>query len=358
MDRPTDSRNGALDGSTPAPGSPGQRPVRPTQTEVSAEVDRVIARSLGVDPSAARGKGRLDLAGFDSIDLLDSVASLEGHFDIEFAREELARVTAIEDLYALVWRKHVIEKEPLDKSVLDGAVIVIPTYNHATRLGPVLERSLALGVPVIVVDDGSTDGIRVLLERYPALQVIRHERNLGKGAALRTGLTHAAKVARYAITLDADGQHEPLEAVRLLAAVPAGTRPIVIGLRQGMEEGHVPWTSRFGRSFSNFWVRLSGGGRVADSQCGYRAYPLPETLSLRTRSHRFNYEVELLALAGWAGIPVLDVPISVVYQPGRQRISHFRPFVDFCRNSVTFFRLIALRLLLPRAILRKLAVGR
>ncbi len=333
-------------------------PERPSQAEVSAEVDRVIARSLGVDPSAARGKGRLDLAGFDSIDLLDSVASLEGHFDIEFSREELARVTAIEDLYSLVWRKHVIEKEGVDLSVLAGCAIVIPTYNHATRLGPVLEQSLRLGIPVVVVDDGSTDGISELLERYPALQVLRHERNQGKGVALRTGLAHAARFARYAITIDADGQHEPLEAARLMAAVPAGSRPVVIGLRQGMDGEHVPWTSRFGRAFSNFWVRLSGGGKVADSQCGFRAYPLPETLALRARADRFNFEVELLGLAGWAGIPVLEVPISVVYQPGRQRISHFRPFVDFCRNSATFARLITLRLLLPRSVLRRLALER
>jgi acyl carrier protein len=331
-------------------------PERPMLAEVNAEVDRVIARSLGVDPAAARGKGRLDLAGFDSIDLLDSVASLEGHFDIEFSREELARVTAIEDLYALVWRKHVIEKEPVDQSVLAGAAIVIPAYNHATKLGPVLERALRLGIPVIVVDDGSTDGTSELLERYSGLDVVRHERNLGKGNALRTGLARAAEVARYAITLDADGQHEPLEAARLMGAIPSGLRPIVIGLRQGMDGDHVPWTSRFGRSFSNFWVRLSGGGKVADSQCGYRAYPLPEALSLRTRAGRFNYEVELLGLAGWAGIPVIEVPISVVYQPGKQRISHFRPFVDFCRNSGTFARLIALRVLLPGAVLRRLAL--
>jgi len=331
-------------------------PDRPTQARISAEVDGVIARSLGVDPSAARGKGRLDLAGFDSIDLLDSVAALEGHFDIEFSREDLARVTAIEDLYTLVWRKHVIEKEPMDRSVLDGCAVVIPAYNHAVRLGPVLERSLRLGIPVVVVDDGSTDATAEVLGRYPAAQVLRHERNLGKGAALLTGLQHAAKFARYAVTLDADGQHEPLEAARLLAAIPAGTRPIVIGLRQGMEGSQVPWTSRFGRSFSNFWVRLSGGGKVADSQCGYRVYPLPEILTLRTRSARFNFEVELLGLAGWAGIPVIEVPIAVVYQPGRQRISHFRPFVDFCRNSVTFARLIAQRIFLPRSTLRRLAV--
>jgi hypothetical protein len=116
---------------------------------------------------------------------------------------------------------------------------------------------------------------------------------------------------------------------------------------------HVPWTSRFGRGFSNFWVRAAGGGRLTDSQSGLRVYPLPETLQLGVRARRFQFEVEVLAKAGWRGLPVKEVPVSVDYHPGGQRISHFRPFVDFCRNTGTFTRLIFQRVVLPRAVRRR-----
>ena len=109
----------------------------------------------------------------------------------------------------------------------------------------------------------------------------------------------------------------------------------------------VPWTSRFGRGFSNFWVRCSGGPRLSDTQSGFRVYPLAEVLALRTRGRRYQYEVEVLALCHWHGIEVREVPVRVNYQQGG-RVSHFRPFVDFWRNAWTFTRLITLRLLLPR----------
>jgi len=109
----------------------------------------------------------------------------------------------------------------------------------------------------------------------------------------------------------------------------------------------VPWTSRFGRHFSNFWVGCSGGPKVKDSQSGMRLYPLPEAMHLKVRARRFQFEVEILVKASWRGIPVLEAPVRVIYQPGEQRISQFRPFVDFLRNSSTFSRLIFLRILIP-----------
>jgi hypothetical protein len=106
----------------------------------------------------------------------------------------------------------------------------------------------------------------------------------------------------------------------------------------------VPWTSRFGRKFSNFWVRCAGGPALSDTQSGMRIYPLPEAARLEVRARRFQFEVEILVKAGWAGIPVVEAPVGVSYRPGMERISHFRPFVDFCRNSAAFSRLICQRI--------------
>ena len=231
--------------------------------------------------------------------------------------------------------------------------VVIPVYNHARNIESVARRALKLGFPVVVVDDGSTDETTDILGRVPGLLRLRHAVNVGKGAALMTGFEAAVEFADWAITLDADGQHRPEEAGRLVAAALEGPRAIILGCREGMIGRHVPWTSRFGRGFSNFWVWASGGGRRIDSQSGFRAYPLPEVFALKVKARRFQFEVEVLAKAGWQGLPIREVPVSVDYHPGAPRISHFRPFIDFCRNTNTFSRLIFQRIVVPRAIRRR-----
>lgn len=237
----------------------------------------------------------------------------------------------------------------------DRFAFVIPVHNHPARLAEVVERALGCGHPVFVVDDGSTDATPAVLAGLagrPGLTVLRHPVNRGKGAALRTGFAAAAEVAGWAIAVDADGQHDPTEAARLIAALPPrpGERPIVVGRRQGMDGPHTPWTSRFGRGFSNFWIAAAGGHRVGDSQSGFRLYPLPEVLQLGARADRFQYEVEVLVLARWRGVPVREAPVSVFYAPPGERVSNFRPFVDFWRNAATFTRLIVTRLLVPAAV--------
>jgi glycosyltransferase involved in cell wall biosynthesis len=225
-----------------------------------------------------------------------------------------------------------------------GVAFVIPTYNHGRTVREIATQAAATGCPVWVVDDGSTDETPREIENLDGVTVIRHPENRGKGAALITGLNAAAPQARWVVSVDADGQHSPAEAVHLLDAVVGLDRPaIVLGRREGMHDTTIPWTSRFGRGFSNFWVRASGGPRVSDSQTGFRVYPAREVLCLPVESRRFQFEVEVLVLAHRAGIDVVEVPVSVVYGPPGGRVSHFRPWRDFWRNSSTFTRLIVRR---------------
>jgi len=227
---------------------------------------------------------------------------------------------------------------------------VIPVYNHPDTVARVVRGALAVGPPVIVVDDGSTDRTAGEIRSAPGATVVTHAANRGKGAALLTGFQAAADLgARYAVTLDADGQHDPAQAPSLMRAAAAGGRVLVLGCREGMDDPAIPWTSRFGRKFSNFWVWAAGGPRLSDTQSGYRVYPIPETLRLGTRARRFAFEVEVLVLARRRGIPVIQAPVTVDYRPGGKRISHFRPFVDFWRNAHTFTRLLIGRPLAPRA---------
>ncbi len=87
-----------------------------------------------------------------------------------------------------------------------------------------------------------------------------------------------------------------------------------------------------------------------DSQSGFRIYPLPEILHLNVAARRFQFEIEVLVKARWNMIPVHEAPVSVNYRPGTKRISHFRPFTDFMRNTGTFARLIFQRVVFPNSI--------
>lgn len=224
--------------------------------------------------------------------------------------------------------------------------VVIPVYNHAGTVAGVARKALDQGFPVIVVDDGSTDNTLENIQSVQDIILLRHLHNQGKGAALITGMMEAAKIADWAICLDADGQHDPEEMGALIRAISEGERPIVIGQRRIMADA--PWTSRSGRKFSNFWVWVSCGVYLSDTQSGYRIYPLPDVVELYVTARRYQYEVEVLAKAAWAGIPIVEAPVGVRYSPGGKRISHFHPWRDFVRNSQTFCRLIVRRVFTPR----------
>ncbi len=221
---------------------------------------------------------------------------------------------------------------------------IIPVYNHEQKVGDVIRETLELNMPVFVVDDGSTDSTCDIIKEIKGISFLRHNKNRGKGAAIMTGMAEAAKIADWAITIDADGQHSPGDAIGMIKSVPDNKRPIVVGMRQGMMGKDVPWTSLFGRKFSNFWVLVAGGPKLSDSQSGFRIYPLPESMNLKVKARRFQFEVEILVKAGWKKIPVTESPVSVSYRPGTERISHFRPFADFLRNTGTFSRLIVQRI--------------
>jgi glycosyltransferase involved in cell wall biosynthesis len=228
--------------------------------------------------------------------------------------------------------------------------IVIPAYNHGTKVRWVVEKCLRLPVPVIVVDDGSTDSTPDVLASLSGVTVITHKKNQGKGASLLTGFAAALKFADWAITIDADGQHDPDDIpslISLIQAIPVGQRPLVIGKREGMGHGNAPWTSHWGRRFANFWVWTSCGRWFSDSQSGFRVYPLPETLYLGTKAKRYQFEVEVLVRAVWLGIPIIEAPVHALYGVPGERVSHFRPWLDFWRNTRTFAWLVAKRVLIP-----------
>lgn len=224
-------------------------------------------------------------------------------------------------------------------------LLVIPLYNHAATVRRVAEKGLAAGWPVLVVDDGSTDGG---LERLIGLEcaTLRLAVNQGKGAAVLAGARWAAEQGYgRIIVVDADDQLDPAEAHLLAAAAAGQPQALVVGARR-MDRDNAPRASLFGRKFSNFWVHLECGRELPDTQSGFRLYPVKELLQLVTACRRYDFEVEVLTRAAWAGLPILSVPVSVHYPPGGERVSHFHQFRDNLRLTRLHTRLV-LRALLP-----------
>jgi glycosyltransferase involved in cell wall biosynthesis len=218
-------------------------------------------------------------------------------------------------------------------------LIVIPTYNNQSTLRDIVMRSMQTGLDVLVVNDGSKDGGPDQINDLDIHHIDLPE-NKGKGIAI----TEAAKWAEennytHVITVDADGQHHPEEAVKFVEKIKDNPLSIILGNRN-FDETDTPASSDFGRKFSNFWVKVSAGVSVKDSQSGYRAYPVEALTKIKCLSRRYNFEVEILVKGVWAGLAVQSVDTTVVYDKDTIEASHFRPFVDNARISLTYTYLV------------------
>ena len=225
----------------------------------------------------------------------------------------------------------------------DHTAVVIPVYNQPLRLREVVSRSLEQGYSVLVVDDGSDEP--VTLDGLPA-EIIRHDRNLGKGAAIMTAARHLKNEGiTHIITLDADGQHYPEDLPELLKAVEEHPESVIIGVRD-FESCNCPGSSRFGRAFGNFWVRLQTGTRVLDIQSGFRAYPVAALEAVKCRSKGYAFEVEFIVRALWGGLDVHHADVRVHYPRPEHHISHFDRLGDNLRLTLLNTHL-TLRALVP-----------
>ena len=238
-------------------------------------------------------------------------------------------------------------------------VVVVPTYNNAGTLSDVLHGILEYIPDVIVVNDGSTDSTSEVLGGFgDSVTVIAHERNMGKGNALKTGLKAAKEKGwRYAITIDSDGQHFPSDIPLFLDEIRKTPDALLVGARD-IAADNMPGKNTFANRFSNFWYRLETGNALTDTQSGFRLYPLRKTdFSGWWYTGKYEFELEAIVFASWNGTVVRNIPVKVHYQPPEERISHFRPFRDFSRISVlnTLLVLVCLLWICPRNFFRSLS---
>ncbi len=228
---------------------------------------------------------------------------------------------------------------------MEPIAVVIPVYNQPDRLREVVRRCLEVHPRVLVVDDGSDPPVAPLVADLP-VAVLRHEVNQGKGAAIRTAARRLREQgATHMITLDADGQHDPEDLPKMIAAIREHPEALIIGVRD-FAGAAVPGSSRFGRAFGNFWVRVQTGTRVHDIQSGFRAYRVAMIEALPCLTRRYAFEVEVVVRALWGGVPVQEVPVHVHYAQADRRGSHFHKLWDNLRLTILNTHL-TMRSLLP-----------
>jgi len=219
------------------------------------------------------------------------------------------------------------------------AAIVVPAFQAERAVAAVvaeLGRIWPDPEAVMVVDDGSTDGTAEQA-REAGAQVLRHARNRGKGAALRTGLRAALdRGFDVAISVDADGQHPPREALRLRGCC-VDPEALVVGVRD-LEAAGAPRANRMSNAFSNVAISGFAWSRLQDTQCGLRRYPIAATLALGASADGYGFEAEVLIRATAARMRIVHVPVRVIYPPEPERVTHFDPVWDPTRMV---FRVIA-----------------
>ncbi len=239
------------------------------------------------------------------------------------------------------------KKNPSAPEPSTRVAVVIPHYNHPATLPAIVSGALEYCRQVIVVDDGSDETAATVLEKIDErARLIRHQVNRGKGAAILSGLQKARELdVSHIITIDADGQHFPDDIPLFLEAVEQNSEALIVGCRK-FDPNQVPFSSRFGRGFSNFWFRVQTGIRVDDTQSGFRAYPVALLETLECGEARYAFENEILVRAAWAGITIREIPIRVHYPDRNSHISHFHRFWDNFRLSRLNTRL-TIRSLLP-----------
>ena len=203
---------------------------------------------------------------------------------------------------------------------MNGVLALIPGYQEGPRIATVVEGARA-HLPVVVVDDGSTDDTAAQAEGAGAI-VLRQVPNAGKGAALRAGFRYALEHGADAVvTLDADGQHDPAEIPLFLAAFAVDRPELIVGRR---DFDSMPLVRRLSNTLGRWVFSAAVGRHVPDNQSGYRLIGRRlMTALLDSDESGFEFEVEMIARCIALGLPMADVPIRTIY---RGEPSHIRPW--------------------------------
>ena len=207
---------------------------------------------------------------------------------------------------------------------------IVPVYRHESTTRKVAEGLSALGLAVILVDDGNTPEGHAILEQVarevPDTILVTHAKNGGKGKAVISGLEKAFELGyTHALQVDANGQHDMASIPFFLKAARKHPEDLIAGMPQ--YDASVPKAREQGRKITNFWVAIETLSKdIPDSMCGFRIYPVQSTMPVAKKltSYRMGFDIEILVRLSWAGVKMRFYPIKVTYP--EDGVSNFRVF--------------------------------
>ncbi len=223
--------------------------------------------------------------------------------------------------------------------------IVVPVYDHGAGAVALVGRLAPLGLPVLLVNDGSppdcTAELRTLTACHDRVELLEHATNRGKGSAVLTGLRAAQdRGFSHALQIDADGQHDSDDVPRFLALAAQHPGALIIG--RPIFDASVPRGRLVARYITHVWVWIETlSFAIPDSMCGFRVYPLGSVIALADRvslGRRMDFDTEIAVRLYWQGVPVLSLPTRVTYPEGGR--SHFRLWQDNWLISCMHTRLV------------------
>jgi glycosyltransferase involved in cell wall biosynthesis len=203
--------------------------------------------------------------------------------------------------------------------------VIIPAYNASGTIADVIKGALRHVPKVLVADDGSVDDTASVASEAGA-EVIMLERNRGKGNALKALFKKAIDDGyESVISLDADGQHDPVDIPLFLEANRKYPADVIVGSRMH-DKDRIPRARYNSMYIARFFISFASNQFLEDTQCGYRLYPLELIKKIRLTTERYTTESELLIKAGDTGVNIRFVRICTIYGNNG---SHFRPVADF-----------------------------
>lgn len=221
--------------------------------------------------------------------------------------------------------------------------LIIPHYNHERQFLAFLPKLIALGIPLIVVDDGSSEQSLSLVEEYIQSQddaikisLVAHRYNRGKGAAVITGTTVARSLGyTHALQIDADGQHDVNDIKKFIELSETFPDRIICG--RPVFDASVPKIRLYGRKITDFWVVLETLSRkVKDGLCGFRIYPLDKFEKVVDHFYlgkKMDFDTEILVKAIWLDVELEFLDTKVIYP--EKSVSHFH----YVRDNLQLIRL-------------------
>jgi len=239
-------------------------------------------------------------------------------------------------------------------------LVVIPVFDHEHAIAMMVEGVVKADASCLLVDDGSSNACARELDRLAALhapqvRLLRLPVNQGKGGAVLAGFRDAGDHGHtHVLQIDADGQHDPADIPRFLAASQAHPADVICGVP--LYDESVPKGRLYGRYLTHVWVWINTlSFAIRDSMCGFRVYPLPPVLRLmreETIGRRMDFDVEVLVRLFWRGVVVRNLPTRVTYP--LDGVSHFDVWRDNVRISRMHTRLFfGMLRRLPRLLARR-----